>query len=359
MRGLKVYNKSNKYSELISSTVDNSIEWDLLRKKSFLIIGASGLIGTFLIDILMFADRLYKLGITIYAISRNADNAKQRFNAYNEDSNFMYIKHDINYPLNLNIQFDYVIHGASNTHPIAYATDPIGTIQTNVIGTYNVLEFCVNQKSARVMYMSSVEIYGENRGDVTMFSEDYCGYIDSNTLRAGYPESKRMGEALCQAYIQKHKLDIVIPRFGRVFGPTMAFSDSKVIAQFIKNVVNKENIVLKSQGTQLYSFIYVADAVIALLCMLLNGKCGEAYNVSDEKSNFMLKDLASILANHSNVDVVYELPNEIENLGYSKATVALLDNTKLKELGWSSKFSINDSLYQTVAILSELEGETI
>ena len=359
MRGLKVYSKSEKYLQLIAYTVDNSIEWDRMRNKAFLIIGATGLIGTFFVDILMYANRLHELGITISAVSRNEETARRRFIDYLDCDSFRYVKHDINHPLSFDYKCDYVIHGASNTHPIAYATDPIGTIQTNVTGTNNVLEYSVKQKNARVMFISSVEIYGENRGDVRRFNENYCGYLDSNTLRAGYPESKRVGEALCQAYMQKYGLDVVIPRLSRVYGPTMSFGDSKAIAQFINNAVHKENIVLKSQGTQMYSFIYVADAISALLYVLLYGKCGEAYNISDEKSDFMLKDLAHMLADASNVEVVYELPNDIEKSGYSTSTVALLDNSKLKELGWSGKFAMDKSICQTVDILCELGGEQL
>ena len=79
-----------------------------------------------------------------------------------------------------------------------------------------------------------LEIYGENRGDVETFPESYLGYIDCNTLRAGYPESKRLGETLCNAYAQTFGLDFVIPRLSRVYGPTMLPTDSKAISQFIK-----------------------------------------------------------------------------------------------------------------------------
>ena len=78
----------------------------------------------------------------------------------------------------------------------SYASDPIGTIMTNIAGTQHILDYAVKANSEKVLFLSTVEIYGENRGDLDKFTEDYCGYIDCNTLRAGYPEGKRASESL-------------------------------------------------------------------------------------------------------------------------------------------------------------------
>ena len=239
---------------------------------------------------------------------------------------------------------DYVLHLASNTHPLQYSTDPIGTITTNVFGTYNILEFAAKHGATRCAIASSNEIYGENRGDTEFFDEKYCGYIDSNTMRAGYPESKRCSEAMCQAFIKQKRMDIVIPRFTRSYGPTMLLSDTKAISQFIRKAIAGEDIVLKSAGTQYYSYTYVADAVAGLLTILLCGNSGEAYNIADEQSDIMLKDLAALIAGYAGRKVVFDLPNEVEAEGYSKATKARLDSTKLKALGWSPKYNIREGI---------------
>lgn len=204
------------YKEDIEYVANLELPWEKLKNKSVLITGASGLIGSFLIDVLM-RKNISELNCKIYALGRNVDKAKNRFEKYWTSPCFEFVSHDINEPLELNNvnKIDYVVHLASNTHPVAYATDPIGTVTANIIGTNNLLKFAAEHSAERFAFASSNEIYGENRGDVELFDESYCGYINSNTLRAGYPESKRCGEALCQAYKKQKNLDVVIPRFTR------------------------------------------------------------------------------------------------------------------------------------------------
>ena len=173
-------------------------------------------------------------------------------------------------------------------------------------------------------------------------------------MRAGYPESKRAGEALCQAYIQQRKLDVVIPRFTRSFGPTLLPSDTKALSQFLKKGVAREDIVLKSKGYQYYSYTYVCDAVSGLLTCLLRGACGEAYNIADESCDITLRDLAQIIAEYAGTKVVFELPDEVEKAGYSTATKARLDSSKLKTLGWKAQFDIRTGLEHTIEILRSL-----
>ena len=191
-------------------------------------------------------------------------------------------------------------------------------------------------------------IYGENRGDTDKFSEGYLGYLDCNTLRAGYPESKRLGETLCNAYCHTHGLAFTIPRLSRVYGPTMLSSDSKAISQFIRKAADGEDIILKSEGTQKYSYTFVTDTISAVLYTMLLGQTGKAYNVADEDSDIMLKDLAGCLARIAGTEVVFRIPDEKEKLGYSTATRAMLDASMLRELGWVPRVHISEGLECTV-----------
>ena len=217
------------------------------------------------------------------------------------------------------------------------------------------LDYSVEHNAERFIFASSNEIYGENRGDTELFAEDYCGFINCNTLRAGYPESKRCGETLCQAYKQQKNLNVGIARLTRSYGPTMIMSDTKAISQFIKKCIADEDIVLKSTGMQYYSYTYMADAVSGLLWILLNGANGEAYNISEEHNDIRLRDLAAIFANINGKKVVFEEADEIESAGYSKATKARLDGHKLQNLGWHPKYDVKSGIERTISILKAIQ----
>ncbi|MBO4605199.1 MAG: NAD-dependent epimerase/dehydratase family protein [Bacteroidales bacterium] len=331
------------------------LPWEKLSGKTVLLSGGTGLIGSCLVDVLMKRNSIENLGCKVVVLGRNEARACERFLAYKDNPFLQFVKQDINLPFALPIKADYVIHLASNTHPVAYASEPVQTIMTNIIGLQNMLELARTCGAERFAFASSNEIYGENRGDVELFDEKYCGYIDSNTLRAGYPESKRCGEALCQAYVRQYGLDVVIPRFTRSYGPTLLDSDTKALSQFLRNAVRGEDIILKSEGMQHYSYTYVADAVSGLLYVLLLGASGEAYNIADVSSDIILRDLAAELASIAGTKVVFDLPDATEAAGFSKATKARLSSAKLQSLGWKCRYPIKVGLHHTVEALIQQE----
>lgn len=350
---------NNYYSEDINNVCKLSLPWDELRGKSIMLSGATGLIGSFFVDVISEKNITDGLNCTVYALVRNEEKAKARFSKFADDTHLVFIPYDVKYPLVTDTpeKIDYILHLASNTHPMLYATDPIGTITTNIIGLQNLLEFAVAHRCERFIFASSNEVYGENRGDAELFDEDYCGYINCNTLRAGYPESKRCGEALCQAYKSQKGLDVCVARLTRSYGPTMIMSDTKAVSQFIKKGVAGEDIVLKSEGTQYYSYTYTADAASGLLWILLAGESGEAYNIADISGDITLKDLASIIAEMNGKKVVFELPDAVEAAGYSRATKARLDGSKIRALGWKPMYNIKTGMERTVKILRSINGE--
>lgn len=343
-----------KYKQDVAAAAGCDLPWEKLNGKSFLITGASGLIGSFLTDVLMYRNINNGMNCHVIAMGRSVEKAKVVFGEYMDMDTFSFVSHDINLPLDsYEGKVDFLLHLASNTHPVAYSTDPIGTIASNIIGLKNLLDFAAEHGTERFAFASSNEIYGENRGDTELFDEEYCGYIDCNTLRAGYPESKRCGEALCQAYRRAKDMDVVIPRLTRSYGATMLKSDTKAISQFIKKGIAGENIVLKSEGNQYYSYTYAPDAVTGLLTVILKGVDGEAYNIADEKSDIRLKDLAALIAGFLGAKVVFELPDKTEQLGYSKATKARLDSKKIKALGWQPVYTIETGIERTLQILTD------
>ena len=321
-----------------------------LKGKSFLITGATGLIGVCLIDALMQYNA-QGAGIHVYAVGRNKDKAESRLGDYFSDALFHFIEQDVRQPLSADLDVDYIIPLASNTHPLAYSQYPVETIEINVKGAEHALLKAVSC-GAMVLYPSSVEIYGNARGE-DVFTEDYTGQLNLSNSRACYPESKRLSEALCHSFISEFGARVKIVRLSRIFGPTMLMSDTKASSQFIQKALAGENIVLKSKGDQLFSFTYVADAVRAMLFVLLHGECGLAYNIANKDCDVRLKDFAGTCAAWAGKEVVFDLPSEAERKGYSVAMHAVLDGSRLQHTGYQSLYTFEDSVRRTLEMLSE------
>ncbi|TCL42564.1 NAD-dependent epimerase/dehydratase family protein [Harryflintia acetispora] len=348
--------ENKKYQQILDRLLLDFPMWEKLNGKTIFISGASGMIGSLLVDVIMVRNmRSSKESrCHIIASGRNEAVAKKRFYKWYDQEEFSFLPHDISNPLRLSYTPDFLIHAASTTHPLAYSQEPINTILANIMGTHNLLELAAENTQSRFLLLSSVEIYGENRGDTEYFAEDYCGYINCNTLRAGYPEAKRTSETLCQAYITQRNVDACTIRLPRIYGPTMRMSDTKAIAQFIKKGLSKEDIILKSKGNQLYSYAHTADAVQGILWVLLCGEVGQAYNLGDHRSDITLYELAQTVAQYTQTKVVSELPDEIEGRGYSTATKALLNAEKLSKLGWKSRYDIKTGICETIDILQDV-----
>lgn len=356
--------EQKEYQHLLAHFIDENPLLCQLEGKTILLTGATGMIGSFLVDALMTRNRQFSAArqTTIIALARNRRTAEQRFAVWLESGQLCFLSCDVAQELpELPVQPDYYIHAASTTHPVAYAREPVNTVLSNVFGINNLLSYMARQGCGRLLLLSSVEIYGNNRGDTEYFDEDYCGYINCNTLRAGYQEAKRVSESLCQAYIRERGVDVVTIRLPRIYGPTMRLEDSKAAAQFILNGVRGEDIVLKSEGTQLFSYAHVYDAVSGMLYVLLRGASGQAYNLGDSKSDIRLRDIAKLVADHVGKRVIFDLPDAVEKAGFSTATKALMCGDKLRGLGWHPRYDIKDGIAESVDILrgiTRVSGES-
>ena len=351
-----MYINHKLYEEDVLRVANESLPWNNLKNKNLLLTGATGLIGTMIVDVLMKKNLEGDLNLKIYAAGRNEKLSQQRFSDYISDKNFSFVKMNVNESINLNFKVDYIIHAASNTHPMLYASDPVGSIMSNILGTYNLLEFAKTSQIERFLFLSTVEVYGQALNSNDTFDENYCGYINCNTIRAGYPEGKRAGEALCNAYIGKYNMDIVIPRLSRTYGPTMRLDDSKAMSQFIMNGVHKEDIVLKSKGLPQFSYCYVTDAVSGIFYCLFNGNCGEAYNIADSSEIFSLREIAEYIAHLTDKKVVFELPDEVQSKGFSKVVRGVMSNDKLQKLGWKPQNDTHSGIEKTIKILSSIKS---
>lgn len=315
-----------------------------LRGKSVLVTGATGLLGVHLIDALMALGE-----VTVIAVGRSRERAAGRLGEHLSSPLFRFVEQDVQRAFPEDITADYIIPLASNTHPLAYSQYPAETMLINLRGAEHALELA-RRCGATVLYPSTVEVYGNARGD-DMFTEDYTGQLNLSTSRACYSESKRSCEALCQSYAAEYGVKVRIARLSRVFGPTMLMSDTKASSQFIRKALDGEDIVLKSEGNQFFSYTYATDAVAAMLHIMLNGEDGTAYNIANDSCNVHLRDFAGLCAELCGRDVVFDLPSESERKGYSVAVNAILDTTRLRTSGFSPSYTMRDAVARTIHIL--------
>lgn len=316
-----------------------------VKSGTFLVTGATGLIGSCIIDILLCANMELDADFKIYALSRSHKKLENRFN-----KRVIPIVQDIITPLDLSLKFDFIINAASNADPRMYSLQPVETVLVNILGNKNILDYCKEHIKTRLLYTSTFEVYGKVLNN-DIYTEDMAGVVDFQVLRNGYPESKRCAEILLKAYVEEYGIDAVVGRLASVYGPTMLKNDSKAHAQFIRNAINKENIVLKSEGLQKRTYCYVIDAASALFTILFKGESGEVYNVANENSVSTISGFAKICSDIVNVSVVFKLPDEIERKGFSKPQNCILSNEKLKKLGWNGKYSLADGINETIETL--------
>ena len=346
-----MYIENKIYEKDIERFIDD--KFALLKNKTVFITGASGLVGSFLVDTLMYVNRALNYNIKVVGTFSSEKTLNERFTDYNKNPLFIPVIQDINKEISFNERVDFIIHAASNTHPELYANKPVETIKLNITGTANVLDFALKNNGCRVLHLSTMEVYGEDE-NVESFKESDIGYLNFMIPRSCYPESKRLSETLCHSYIKEFGLDIVIARLGYIFGPTIKLNSSKADVQFLNKALQNENIILKSPGLQKRSYCYVADTVNALLTILLKGKTQEAYNVASKEGNVCLKDYADTLAEISNVKVEFGSLGTVEIQGGSKVQNSTLNSDKIESIGWKPKFTFKEGIEHTYKIKKEL-----
>ena len=305
---------------------------------NILVTGSTGLIGSCLVDLLMRHSQCH-----VYAMGRNSQRAARRFACYQDDERFHFLQHDICQPLDCATRFDYIVHAASNASPNFFQQQPVEVMRSNMEGLCNLVDYGLRHQMQRMVYVSSGEVYGECSDSV--FTESSSGYVDILSPRSCYPSSKRAAETLCAAYCQEYGADIVIARPCHTYGPYFTESDNRVYAQFIRNVLRGEDIVMKSLGQQYRSWIYVADCAAALLLLLAKGQRGEAYNIAHEESNITIRQLAEKIAMIAGRKVVMDIRDDGNTTPISRA---VFSTEKLESLGWRPLFTIDDGLRHTI-----------
>ena len=334
------------FSQIISSDLD----WKEFENKTILITGANGFLPAYMVEVLLFLNqiKLQDKPCRIIALVRNKKHAQQRFYKYLNNDKFFLLVQDVAEPIQLIEKIDYIIHAASPASPKYYKKDPLGVIMPNVFGTKNTLDLAVANNVDGYLYFSSGEVYGKLlHGEV--MREDNYGFLDSMELRNCYGESKRMGEIMCVSYAHQYNLPIKIVRPFHTYGPGMKLDDGRVFADFVKNIINNENIQLTSDGSAERSFCYLADAVIGFFTVLLKGKVKEAYNIANPNQTISIKNLALLLVTlFPEKKLSTTFIEQKDDYLQSPIFSPVADITKISALNWKPTTTIHDGFKKTI-----------
>lgn len=313
------------------------INWNRFSKKTILVTGATGLIGSAAVKALLYADKKRELGLTVLALVRSTKRAEEKFAEYLNDKSLKFIVGTVEKLPEIKDGVDFIIHGASQTASKAFVQQPVETIMTAVQGTLNLLELAKAKSCEGMVYLSSMETYGhpEKGHKVT---ENDAGALSSLDVRNSYPIGKLQCESLCCAYASEYDVPVMIVRLTQTFGPGVEYDDKRVFAYFGRCILEKQDIVLKTKGETERDYLYTADAVTAILTVLIGGEKGTAYNAADESTYCSIAEMAEMLAEKAGINVKFDLQNTSSD-GYLSTLYMDLDTSRLKGLGWNVLYS--------------------
>lgn len=320
---------------------------DKLRGSSILITGGGGLICSTIADFLMNLNDTENYTLQVYIVVRSREQTMKRFGYWATRQDLTILEQDVINPLPETLQFDFIIHGASNASPAAFMSEPVEVMLANFDGMKNVLDYAKAHPVKSVLYISSSEVYGEKRSAEPYDESTYC-MVDILNPRACYPSSKRAAETLCAAYAKEYGVHTVIVRPGHIYGPAPNPKDNRAASQFARDAAAGRDIAMKSAGQQLRSYTYVLDCVTAIVAVLLNGQSGETYNISNSDSIVTIRQLAECMAEAGSVRVIFDCPTEAEQASFNMMSNSALTSAKLLSLGWKGYFDLKDGVKATI-----------
>ena len=301
--------------------------------KRFLITGGTGLIGSSMVKCLKAYSSKYRVTLPV----RSKAKAQEIFGEEVEGLTIIECELD-KWLASLEGEYDYIIHCASPTAGVYMVEHPASTFTTAVSTTMHLLEYCRRHSGTSMVYISSLEYYGQNYNDAEV-TEDKAFAVDHHSERSSYPIGKRAAEYACYSYAKEFGVDVKVARLTQTFGPGVAKTDNRVFAQFARSVINNEDIVMHTTGESAKPYCYITDCISAILHILVKGEKGEAYNAANEETYISIRDMANFLKDNfnPNIKVIVE---EHPEMGYAPQTRLNLSTEKLRQLGWKPQYDL-------------------
>lgn len=346
-----------KFNEIINEDLNQIIEENNELKKLYnqtvMITGASGLIGSYFVYTLIKLNEEYDANIKILPLIRNINKLSKEIT----DKTYVTpIIQDITSPIKYEGNVDYIIHAASPASPPLMREKPVETNLANTVGTANALIFAKEHNTKKFLFISSREVYGQNISNKKYFKENDLGIINQLIPRNSYAESKKAAENMCLGFNEEYGLDTKIVRLGQTFGPGMNINGGMVHTEFLKMLLNNEDIVLKSDGSSLRTYTYISDAMSAMFKIILESE-DIVYNAVNNKNEVSIKELAEIIVNlcpEKKSNLVFDIEEEKEGYDYNTFKFCLISSEKIrKELNWNPKYSVTDGFKRSIEFLDE------
>lgn len=330
-----------------------NLPWASLAGKTVLISGANGFLPAYMVETVLYLNERQNKSnpATVIALVRNQERALERFSAYQGRADLRFLVQDVCQPAVISEDIHFIIHAASQASPKYYGSDPVGTLSANVLGTFHLLNLAREKHPEAFLFFSSGEVYGRLDSTQIPTKEDAYGYIDPTDIRSCYAESKRLGETMCVSWAHQYHVPAKIVRPFHTYGPGMRLDDGRVFADFVADVVNHRNIVMKSDGSAMRAFCYLADAVLGFFTVLFKGETAQAYNVGNDRGELSILDLAHLLVRlHPGNKLEVVLNEAAKSPNYLKSKIArnCPDISKIRHLGWEPTTPVQEGFKRTI-----------
>jgi UDP-glucuronate decarboxylase len=336
--------------EDLKRIVSSELPWERFFGKTVLITGANGFVPAYMLETLLYLNDVSDAGIRVVAMVRNREKAMRRFAHLEGRQDLTVQVQDVRETYAGPRPMNFVIHAASQASPKFFGVDPVGTFEANVIGTQHMLRLAHEAGSEGFLFFSSGEVYGQPADNSVKVRESDYGYLDPLNVRSCYSEGKRAGETLCACWHAQYGVPAKIVRLSHTCGPGMELNDGRVFADFVADIVEGRDIVLKSDGSARRPFCYLADATLAFFRVLLLGTAGEAYNVGSgmQCSVLELADTLCRLFPERGCRVVRRTRDVGDRYVASPVQGFELDLSKIRALGWEATTGIEEGFRRTV-----------
>jgi UDP-glucuronate decarboxylase len=337
--------------EDVEMIVRADLPWSAFQGRTVLVSGANGFLPAYIVETLLHLNDARRYGITVIGLVRNEERARARFAYATGRKDLKFIVQDVVVPLPYPGTIDYIIHAASPASPKYFGRDPAGTVLANTQGTLNMLALGVEKKVKSLLFFSSGEVYGQVDPTKIPIKENDYGYVDPTDIRSCYAEGKRAGETMCIAWHYQYGVPAKIVRPFHTYGPGMHLNDGRVFADFVRDIVQGHDIIMKSEGRTVRPFCYLGDATAGFFTVLLKGEDANAYNIGNDKAEISIAELADTLVRlfpERKLHVVRQ--NRNPDQGYLESPISrnCPDISKVSRLGWTPSTTVEAGFARTI-----------